>query len=60
MACITIMQQFMLLPHSELLCLKSARVAWTIVNTLTKGRTEHNRTEQNRTVIKWTILWKHG
>jgi len=30
MTYITIMHKFMLLPHSELLCLKSARIAWTI------------------------------
>ena len=27
---ITNMQNVMILPHSELLCLKSARIAWTI------------------------------
>jgi len=33
MTYITIMQNVMLLPHSELLCLKSARIAWTMYNT---------------------------
>jgi len=52
----TIMQKFMLLSHSELLFVKYARIAWTIVRW--HSRAQHSRHAHNNVSVLYTYtLW---